>query len=102
MTTAEKNTKIPPAPKWDLDAIFEGGSSSEAFTRIWNKTNLTQIIFDWNDTAQVDAGIALDAGGFIVNETSISKLSVPLYSKILMKGIRNQPLSSFSISKYAL
>ncbi len=33
MTTAEVTTKIPPAPKWDLDSIFKGGSSSAEFKK---------------------------------------------------------------------
>ena len=31
MTTTEKMTKIPPAPKWDLDSIFKGGSNSPEY-----------------------------------------------------------------------
>ncbi|KAA3631664.1 MAG: oligoendopeptidase, partial [Calditrichaeota bacterium] len=33
MTTAEKMKKIPPAPTWDLESIFSGGSASEDFKK---------------------------------------------------------------------
>ncbi len=32
MNPAKEKTKIPPAPRWDLDSIFPGGSDSKQFT----------------------------------------------------------------------
>ncbi len=37
------------------------GSNWEAFTRIWNVTG-NAVVFDWNDTTQLDSGMAFDAG----------------------------------------
>ncbi len=34
-------TKIPPAPKWDIDSIFPGGSSSEQFKKHRDNTKAT-------------------------------------------------------------
>ena len=42
MTTAEKTKKIPPAPTWDLESIFSGGSASEDFKRF--RTDLKKRI----------------------------------------------------------
>ena len=33
MTTSELTKKIPPAPRWDLESIFSGGSSSEEYKK---------------------------------------------------------------------
>lgn len=39
MTTAEVTKKIPPAPKWDLESIFPGGSKSEEYKKFRQDVN---------------------------------------------------------------